>query len=306
MNRLASIPMKAALRPAANFARRFIKNSVEIDHALLDRESYNQQIQRNIVNQYALFLQTKTVPYQSIKDAGFRVYSQFEEDGIILYVLSMIGFKTRRVVEMCCGSGSECMATNLVLNHGFDGYLFDGSDANIANAKNFFASKHDCLLYPPVLKQAWITAESVNDLLTDSGCSGEVDVLSLDLDGNQYWILKAITVINPRLIIVETNNIIPKELSVTIPYRPDFDYRAQAEHDFRGVSHLAMVKLCRQIGYRMIGAHRHGFNVFFLRNDEGVEFFPEVSIESVHNNHWSRWGQANRWPKVKNLPWQHV
>jgi hypothetical protein len=82
----------------------------------------------------------------------------------------------------------------------------------------------------------------------------------------------AITVINPRLIIVETNNIIPKELSVTIPYRPDFDYRAQAEQDFRGVSHLAMVKLCRQIGYRMIGAHRHGFNVFFLRNDEGGLF----------------------------------
>ena len=56
----------------------------------------------------------------------------------------------------------------------------------------------------------------------------------------------------------------------------------------------------------MIGAHRYGFNVLFLRDDEGTQFFPEVSIEDVHDNHWTRWGQANRWPLVKDMPWREV
>ena len=130
--------LKNALRPASQLVRRFIRESVAIEHAAIDRESYSQQMQRNIVNQYMSFKLHKTLPYKKIKDAGFRVHSQFEEDGIILYVLSMIEFKTRRVVEMCCGSGNECMATNLILNHGFDGYLFDGSPENIRKANSFF------------------------------------------------------------------------------------------------------------------------------------------------------------------------
>jgi hypothetical protein len=110
--------VKNALRPAANFTRRFIRDSVAFD---FDEDSTAQGVQRNIVNQYLSFKLSGTAPYNAIRDAGFRAYSEYEEDGIILYVLSMIGFKTRRVVEMCCGSGSVCMATNLILNHGFDG-----------------------------------------------------------------------------------------------------------------------------------------------------------------------------------------
>jgi hypothetical protein len=297
---------KNAIRPAAHYARRFIREAVDVDRNAQDREIYGQQIQRSIINQYKLFKLQSAAPYQNISEAGFRVYSQFEEDGIILYVLSMIGLKTKRVVEMCCGSGDECMATNLVLNHGFDGYLFDGSAENIRQAKAFFGSKHDCLLYGPVLRDAWITTDNVNDLLRESGCAGEVDLFSLDVDGNEYWVWKAIDVINPRLLVVETHNIIPSDESITHKYEPDFCYVNQPEQDFRGVSLLAMVRLCRKRGYRLIGAHRHGFNAFFLRDDEGAKFFPEVSVEDVRINHWSKWGEANRWPKVKNLPWLEV
>jgi hypothetical protein len=180
--------VKNVLRPVAQATRRFIRESVPKPQAI-DIESHNQQVQRGIVNQYQLFRAQKITPYRRIMDAGFRVHSQFEEDGIILYVLSMIGLKTRRVVEMCCGPGSECMATNLILNHGFDGFLFDGSEAKIAEAASFFANKQDCLLYRPHLEAIWITAENVNDLLSD--CMGEVDLLSLDLDGVDFWIWKA-------------------------------------------------------------------------------------------------------------------
>ena len=100
---------------------------------------------------------------------------------MILYILAMIGFKSKRVVEECCGQADECMATNLILNHGCDGYLFDGDPDNVSQAERFFRSKKDCLLYSPVLTHSWITAENVNELLTNSGCTGEVDLFHLIL-----------------------------------------------------------------------------------------------------------------------------
>ena len=273
-----------------------------------DPDSHHQQAQRVILNQYRAFKAQGIVPYRQIKDAGFRVYSEFEEDGIALYVLSMIGFKTRRVVEIGCGSGNECMATNLILNHGFEGFLFDGSARNIGAASAFFASKQDCRLHAPVLKQAWITVDNVNDLLRGSGCQGEVDMFSLDIDGNDYWIWQAIDVINPRLLLFETHDIIPATESLTIPYQPDFDVWSKPlpEQDFRSVSLLAMSKLCRQRGYRPIGSHRYGFNIFFLRNDEGLDCFPEVPLEEIHDNPHTRWGRETRWPLVKDMPWVKV
>jgi hypothetical protein len=271
--------------------------------------SNHQEIQRSIVNQYLLFKLHSCVPYNSIKDAGFRVYSQFEEDGIILYVLSMIGFKTKRVVEMCCGSANECMATNLIINHGFDGYLFDGDKQNIYKANRFFRSKKDCLLYPPMLTHGWITVENVNDLLVRSGCTGEVDLFSLDIDGNDYWIWNAIEAIKPRLLVLETSPWIPSDKSLTIEYRADFDStwpKMGPENRYRGASVLAMQRLCRRRGYRMIGAHRHGFNVFFLREDEGVGIFSEVSVDEIHNNYVSQYNQTHGWPFAKDMPWKEV
>jgi hypothetical protein len=303
--------VKKALRPAVDRLRRLVKNSVAETLERIpppDLDVHSQQIQRGICNQYALFRSSGIAPYPNIRDAGFRVYSQSEEDGIILYVLSMIGFKTKRVVEICCGSGDECMATNLILNHGFDGFLFDGSQDNIRRAETFFKSKRDCLLYPPVLTAAWITTENVNDLLRRSGCSGEVDLFSLDIDGNDYWVWDAINVINPRLFVVETHNVIPSDKSLTIEYQPHFNYLDQvgAAQMHRSASLLAMVKLCKKRGYRMIGAHRHGFIVFFLRDNEGQKFFPEVSVQQVHDNHWTRWNQAVNWPLVRDMPWKEV
>jgi hypothetical protein len=273
-----------------------------------DKESMYQQIQRQIVNQYRLAKLNGQKPYHSISDAGFRCYSEYEEDGIILYILSMIGFKTKRVVEMCCGSGNECMATNLILNHGFDGYLFDGNQSNIELAKKFFSSKKDCKLYPPQISHSWITVENVNDSLRDVEATGEVDLFSLDIDGNDYWVWKAIEIIKPRLCVFETHNIIPSNLSLTIKYEPDFNCWSKQGHeqDYRSVSLAAMVKLCKVKGYRMIGAHRLGFNVFFLREDIEPDLFPEVRIEEVHDNYYTKFAQRNRWPLVKNMDWLEV
>ena len=283
-------------------------------HRLKPRPSYidgnealNQQIQQTILGQHHAAFRQNIIPYDDIGDAGFRCNSQFEEDGIILYVLAAIGMKTRSVVEMCCGDGAECMATNLILHHGYKGYLFEGSDRNFPKAQAFFRSKKDCLLNQPQLTKAWITRDNVNDLLRNAGASGEIDVFSLDMDGNDYWIWDAITEISPRLCVFEIHNLIPGDLSLTVPYSDSFDYLS-GEGDrqwFRSVSLEAMRKLSASKGYRLIGAHKHGFNVFFLRNDIAPDIFPEVSIESIQQARWTQ-EQVKRWPAIKDMGWVEV
>jgi hypothetical protein len=161
---------------------------------------------------------------------------------------------------------------------------------------------------PPHFRHAWITRENVNELLRDAGVSGDVDLLSLDIDGNDYWIWNAIEEIRPRLCVFETHDIIPSDLSLTIKYDPNFYCWDKPDplKDYRSVSLLAMVKLSRKKGYRLIGAHRYGFNVFFLREDVAPGLFPEASIEQIHDNPWTRRGREKRWPLVKNLEWVQV
>jgi hypothetical protein len=70
-------------------------------------------------------LMTRNATLPSFDEVGFHCYSQFEEDGILLFIFSLIGAKTKMVVELCAGKGRECMATNLIINHGWNGFLFD-------------------------------------------------------------------------------------------------------------------------------------------------------------------------------------
>ena len=238
-------------------------------------------------------------------EVGFQKYSQFEEDGILLFLFALIGTTNRKVVEVCAGNGVECMSANLIVNHGWYGYLFDGGADLIEQGKNFFSRRKSLLIGKPEYRQAWITAESINGILGDAGAEGPVDLLSLDMDGMDYWVWKAMDRIQPRVCIFETVNYIPSELALTARYRPDFSVHGKSELEmyYRGASTLAMVKASRDKGYRLVGAHRHGFNCIFMKNGVGEEYFPEVSVEECHANPASQEGQQKLWPLVRDFDW---
>jgi len=261
-----------------------------------------EQIQ--IANQYLLMKKSLTsVELPTFRDVGFKVYSQFEEDGILLYIFSLIGTTNKRVVEICAGDGIECMAANLIINHGWSGLLFDGDTESTERGIKFFATNQSTWLHPPIFKQAWLTRENIDKLISENGFVGEIDLLSLDIDGNDYYIMESINVIKPRVIICETNNVIPSDLALTIPYKPDFNRMEDLHPDFMSVSLLAMKKLLNKKGYRLIGSHRFGFNAFFMLNGVGTDYFPEVSVESVHDNSYTKFRNATAWKEVKDLPW---
>lgn len=216
----------------------------------------------------------------SFDDVQFRAFSQTGEDGLLLYVFSLIGTTNKQCVEICAGNGIECNTANLIINHGWRGLLFDGNEKNVKLGKAFYAKSKDTFAWPPKFVQAWITAESVNDLIRQNGFSGPVDLFSLDIDGNDYWVWKAVDCIEPRVVILEYQNAWGADRSVTQRYQADFVWRpARTGLPECGASLPAFVKLGREKGYRLVGCNRLCFNAIFVRDGIGEDVLPEVPVE---------------------------
>ena len=222
-----------------------------------------------------LLAEGKAMP--SLTDVEFRCYSQTGEDGIIHYVFAVLGAGPKRAVEVCAGNGLECNAANLIVNHGWDALLFDGDTNNIAAGKEFYRVCRDTWCRPPTLVEAWITAENVDALIVGNGYAGEIGLLSVDVDGMDYWIWRAIRSVSPRLVVVEFSCCWGPELSVSVPYDPNFRMDFSKTPYYTGASLTAFCKLAQEKGYRLIGVNRLGFNAFFLRNDLGCTVFPALS-----------------------------
>ena len=193
--------------------------------------------------------------------------------------------------------------TNLIVNWGFTGLLVEGNDSS--STKAFFNLHKDTYVYSPKSERAWITAENVNDICIENGFKGEIDFFSLDMDGVDYHIWKALNVVQPRVIIVEYQDILGPEATLTVPYKPDFN-RYDLHPDFFGASLSAFVKLGKEKGYRLIGTNNLGYNAFFVKNGIGEEVLPEISVNSCFSHPKVKWGIETRLPQVIDFPWEEV
>lgn len=243
----------------------------------------------------------------SLNDVEFRTFSQNGEDGILWYIFSLIGATNKRAVEICAGDGIQCNTANLIVNHGWSALLFDGDPDNVSQGNEFFRKHPDTFTFPPVFVNAWIDTENVNRLIESNGFSGEIDLLSLDIDGIDYWLWKAIEVVRPRVVVAEVQAIWGDTRSVTVPYRSDF----KAEYIdgfgiYSGASLPAFVKLAQSKGYRLIGTQRYGFNAFFLRNDIGKDIFREVTAAEAMQQPFAKWARETFLPKVMSRDWTEV
>ncbi|MGH9343268.1 MAG: hypothetical protein ACRD19_05850 [Terriglobia bacterium] len=243
----------------------------------------------------------------SFREIGFRAFSQTDEDGILLYLLSLTGMPTRKCIEICAGEGVECNTANLLVNHGYHGLLVDGIEENVEFGSRYYRELRDTTVWPPIFLHKWVKTSNVNSLILDAGFEGEIDVLSLDVDGVDYWIWKEITEVRPRIVVLEYYDLWGAERAVTVPYSDQFNaVWFEGYPGYAGASLPAFVKLGRQKGYRLVGCNQYGYNAFFLRNDVGVDVFPEVAVEQclVHpKNHYRR---KERLDKALKFPWVEV
>ena len=225
----------------------------------------------------------------------FRCYSQNSEDGILLYIFSLLGTTDRRVVEICAGDGIECNAANLIVNHGWQGLLLDGDAAQVERGRAFYSTCRNTWVSPPRFIHSWITADNVNALVSGQGFSGPIDLLSLDIDGNDYWLWKALTCVSPAVVVLEFNANCGPERSVAMSYEPNYRLDLTVQPYRCGASLPAFVKLARTKGYRLVGVQSLGFNAFFVRDGLGDSLLPERSVQECYERTERLRGWAPSW-----------
>ncbi len=232
----------------------------------------SQVVQRQLYYSYGARY-GKSCKELQFSDAGFRVYSQADEDGLLLYIFSKIGFSNKLCVDIGSNSPYDSNVTNLICNWGFHGLLIDGGDVSVS--KSFYKLHPDTRYSMPTIVQKWITVQNINSILTANNFVGEIDLLSIDIDGVDYWIWESINVINPRVVVLEYMNIFSLSTSVSVPYDPNFIKNPHTP-DFFGASLQAFIKLGMKKGYRFIGCNKYNYNAFFLRNDVRDICLPTV------------------------------
>jgi len=248
---------------------------------------------------------TSGTPLPLLDDVGFRVFSQNDEDGILLFLFAAAGAQSRTVVELCAGDGVECNAANLIVNHGWRALLVDGDARNVRRARWFYSNCRDTFLGPPTIVHAWVDRDSVNRVVREAGFSGEIDLLSLDMDGVDYWIWDALDAVSPRVVVVEFQSVWGGEASVTVPYRADFR-RPGPTSDYYGASLPAFIGLAHRKGFRFVGTSRHRFNAFFVRHDVLPDALPAADPAAVFEHPAVVERVATRLPTIRGLPWVAV
>jgi hypothetical protein len=264
----------------------------------------SQELQLMIRLQYKK-LHQEGMPQPKLDDVGFRVFSQNDEDGRLLFIFSQIGSTNKKCIEICAGDGIECNTANLIINHGWHGLLVDGDENLVQKGIQFYSTCKDTRIFPPQFVHAWIEPDNVNELIQQNGFLGEIDLLSIDIDGMDYWIWDAITIVNPRVVVLEYQDILGPDRSVTAPYSKQFS-RFDIHPDFFGASLRAFYNLGKKKGYSLIGTNRYQYNAFFVRNDVGKEIFPEITVETCFTHPKVIDGMKTRLPPVKDMNWMDV
>ena len=206
----------------------------------------------------------KEKPSNSLRDSEFKVFSQWGEDGIIQYLIHKIPIDNRTFVEFGVESYRESNTRFLLINDNWSGLVIDGGIDNVSFIKS------DSIYWRHDLKAecAFITKDNINEILERNDIIGDIGLLSVDIDGNDYWVWEAINVLDPRIVVCEYNSLWGPSLAVTIPYEPAFD-RTKAHYSnlYFGASITALTELAAAKGYSLVGSNLAGNNVFYVRND---------------------------------------
>jgi copper chaperone CopZ len=258
--------------PKAIKFKSWLKKVISAIKRLKGLEQENSDLKVLVAN--VLIKQNQTNDRQIIENiqlAEFKVFSQCGDDGIIQFLISHLNIQQRTFIEFGVEDYTESNTRFLLINNNWTGLIMDGSENHINTIKKDNIYWHHQLTAVPV----FITAENINPLIVENGFEGEIGLLHIDIDGNDYWIWKEITVISPIIVIVEYNSIFGVENTWSVPYKPDFD-RTIAHHSnlYFGASLAALCDLAEEKGYYFIGSNSTGNNAYFVRKDKIQDIKP--------------------------------
>lgn len=207
-----------------------------------------------------------------------KIYAQFGEEALFEWIFKNIGERSRFLVDFGAGTlNSGLSNSRYLIEKGWKGLLMDGNPAE----ENEF------------IKKEFITAENIVQLFDKHHVPNDFDLLSIDIDGNDYWVLEKIleSDYSPRVIINEFNGCIPENVDKAMKYNPNHSW---GENDYYGASFLAFKRLCNLHGYTLV--HQVATtNMIFIREDDVPQFDYGVTYSKnqyhAHspNREWVTW-----------------
>jgi hypothetical protein len=242
-------------------------------------QSYNQRL--DIMQQSLGRIESRQlnlVNKEDFENHEFKVYSQSGEDGIIQFLIKSIKLTNKTFIEFGVEDYLESNTRFLAVNDYWAGLIIDGDPLNIDFIKN------DPIYWRCNIKAecSFITKDNINEIFQSNGMNGDIGILSVDIDGNDYWVLDAINSINPAIIIAEYNSFFGSDRQVTIPYNESF-VRTSAHYSkiYYGASIAALTTLVNKRGYKLVASNKSGNNIFFVREDLMGDL-KEITIKEAY------------------------
>lgn len=272
-----------------------------LQKSVLAQRLGNQMIAQQFIQ--ALLAEPRYLDPLRLERHGQRISSQNDEDGILNEILRRVGVATKTFVEIGVGNGLE-NNTYALLQQGWHGTWIDAHKAKLAFIAEHFA---ECIGSGQLrLVESLVDAENINQLLAAYADSPEIDCLSIDIDGNDYHVWKALTVLNPRVAVVEYNAKYPPPVSLVQRYDPAYTWARERDG---GASLSALTKLAEAKGYQLVGCNLTGANAFYVRRDLAAALFaspatPENFYHPARYFLWEAGGfpigfPANHAPKIE-------
>lgn len=255
-------------------------NSLKYEHT---EEFINQQLMlgETLLTTKMQIWDTDKYPFipQNWDDYGFKVFSQNNEDGLLQYIMHHTCIPQKTFIEFGVEDYSECNTRFLLMHNNWSGFIMDGSSEWMQALR-----KHSLYWKRTInSKGVFITKDNINQLISNSGFHGEIGLLSIDIDGNDYWVLHAIDSVNPQILICEYNPIFGSKETVSIPYSKDF-FRTNAHYSnlYYGASLAAFCELLSKREYKLVCVNNIGNNAFFVKRN--ASDLPEISISDAWIN----------------------
>ncbi len=200
----------------------------------------------------------------SLEEVEFQVYSQWGEDGIIQWLIKNVEIPNKIFVEFGVEDYQEANTRFLLMNNNWSGLVIDGSKDNMDRLRN----ERWVWRYDLRAVNKFITKDNINEIIKNAGFEGDIGILSVDIDGNDYWVLDAIDCVQPRILICEYNSLFGDKEKVTIPYDDKF-IRTNSHYSniYYGASLAAFQDYAEKHGYYYVGSNSAGINAFFVRKD---------------------------------------
>jgi hypothetical protein len=213
-----------------------------------------------------------------LQDYEFQVFSQWGEDGILQYLVREVPIVNRTFIEFGVEDFTESNCRFLMMKDNWRGLVLDSSERNIAAIRD----SHYFWKYDLQAVRAFVTADNIDALLGAAGFDPDLGVLSVDIDGMDFWVLQAVQCVRPRILITEYNALFGPERIVTVPYEADFDrLRRHFSGLYYGASLGAMTALAISRGYDLVGTNSNGTNAFFVRSDVRPAGLPALTVQEA-------------------------